>query len=386
MVNPQSPIHNPQSTPGQLRVLMLAPLWYPVGREAPGGIETFLFQLVGALSRQGCEVTLLAAGDSYSAANPMPVVERNLYDLMREGAAGEYVYYEQRQLRLAIEMAPHFDVVHSHIGPGGFVLSAVPGVGTRVLHTLHTPVTADMQWLIKKNPRLPLTAVSEFQAAIIRQAGAGYPLPAASLREPWGVCWVVPNGIDVDSFTFNNRPGDGLLFVGRIEEGKGPDIAIEVARTLNRPLTLAGPVVDRTFFQSRIEPSLGPTVRYLGVVDHGTKNRLMGEAACMLLPFRHAESFGMVSIEAMACGTPVVALANGALPEIVEQGVTGYLADDGEGSDTVSSLANLTLQATLLDRAAVRERVASRFGIDRTARLYMQIYQEIIATPTQGEA
>src|SRR6478609_9353234 len=179
---------NMQQPSTHLKVLMLAPLWYPIAREAPGGIETFLYQLVGALSRQGCEVKLLAAGDSHSAVGLVPVVERNLYDLMSEGAAWEYIYYEQNQLRLAIEMAPEFDVVHSHIGPGGFVLCAVPGVANRVLHTLHTPVTADMRWLVKKHPCLALTTVSEFQAASIRQAGAR-------------CCWVVPNGIDAESFT-----------------------------------------------------------------------------------------------------------------------------------------------------------------------------------------
>ena len=352
---------------------MLAPLWYPIGREAPGGIETSLYHLIGALSRQGCEVTLLATGDSVSAARLVPVVEHNLYDLMTERAAGEYVYYEQHQLRLALEMAKQYDVVHSHIGPGGFVLSSMPDVARPVLHTLHTPVTPDLQWLVKKYPLLPLTTVSEFQAASIRGAGAKR-------------CWVVPNGIDTSSFTFNDHPGDGLLFIGRIEAGKGPDIAIEVARTLGRPLTLAGPIVDRAFFQSRIEPSLGPAVRYLGMVDHATKNALMGEAACMLLPFRHAESFGMVSIEAMTCGTPVVALSNGALPEVVEQRVTGFLAEGGDDSEAIASLASLTLQATLLDRAAVRDRVISRFSIDHTALGYLQVYREIAGTSSQGEA
>jgi glycosyltransferase involved in cell wall biosynthesis len=346
---------------------MLAPLWYAIGREAPGGIETFLYHLLKVLCRQGCEVTLLASGDSLTAARLVPVVERNLYDLMREGAAGEYVYYEQRQLQLAIDMAAQFDLVHSHVGPGGFMLSAIPGIRPRVLHTIHTPVTPDLQWLVTNYPHLALTTVSEFQAQRVRQTGTVH------------LCRVVPNGIDPHSFAFNDRPGDGLLFIGRIEPGKGPDIAIEVARTLERPLTLAGPVVDHAYFKSQIEPSFGPTVRYLGVVDHITKNRLMGEAACMLLPFRHAESFGMVSIEAMACGTPVVALANGALPEVVEQGVTGYLAENGEGSDTVRSLASLTLQAILLDRAAIREHTLSRFSIERTAEAYLQIYHELIA-------
>jgi glycosyltransferase involved in cell wall biosynthesis len=361
-----------------LRVLMLAPLWYPIGRDAAGGIETFLFQLAGALVGRGCDVTLIASGDSSSAGRLVPAVQRNLYDLMLEGTAGEYVYYEQRQVRLAMKMAPRFDIVHSHIGPGGFLLSTLPGAGECVLHTIHTPVYADMEWFVRTQPHLRLAAVSEFQAAKLRRAGARS-------------CRVVPNGIDVDSFTFNARPTDGLLFLGRIEEGKGPDLAIEVARMLGRPLTLAGPIIDRRFFESRIEPFLGAggsraregrtggrrtEIRYVGVVDYPNKIRLLGEAACMLLPFRHAESFGMVSLEAMACGTPVVALPNGALPEIVEPGVTGYLAENA-GDEGQSSLASLTLRALQLDRAAIRERVASRFGIDRSADGYIELFRQM---------
>ena len=356
----QSAIRNPQSTI-HLRVLMLAPLWYPISRDAPGGIETFLFQLLGALVEQGCDVTLIASGDSASAARLVPVVQRNLYSLMLDGAAGEYVYYEQRQVRLAMKMASRFDIVHSHIGPGGFVLSSLPGAGERVLHAIHTPVYGDMEWFVRTQPHLPLAAVSEFQAAKLRQAGAGR-------------CRVVPNGIDVGSFTFNARPTDGLLFLGRIEEGKGPDLAIEVARTLGRPFTLAGPITGRRFFESRIEPFLGADIRYVGVVDYANKVRLLGEAACMLLPFRHAESFGMVSLEAMACGTPVVALANGALPEIVEPGITGYLAES-DVEDGGKSLAGLTMSAIRLDRAAIRERVASRFSVDRSADGYIELYR-----------
>jgi glycosyltransferase involved in cell wall biosynthesis len=187
----------------------------------------------------------------------------------------------------------------------------------------------------------------------------------------------VPNGIDVSAFTFNGHPGDDLLFVGRMEAGKGPDLAIEVARALGRPLTLAGPITDGRFFKERIEPFLGGDIKYVGVVDHNTKNRLMGEAACMLLPFRHAESFGMVCLEAMACGTPVVALPNGALPEIIENGVTGYLADSEE-EDVGRSLAAHAMQAIRLDRRAIREQVASRFGLSRSAEKYVELYTLIV--------
>ncbi|MDQ5823066.1 MAG: glycosyltransferase family 4 protein [Chloroflexota bacterium] len=349
-----------------MRVLMLAPLWYPVSRDAQGGIETFLYSLIEALDRQGCSVTLLASGDSRTSADVVPVVERNLYSLMLEGRAGEYVYYEQHQLRLAYGMASGFDVVHSHVGPGGYVLSAHAEAGGRVLHTVHSPVYADLRWFVGQHPDVRLAAVSEFQAQRLREAGAR-------------CCRVMHNGIDTSGFPFNDRPGDGVLFVGRIEEAKGPDIAIDVARALGRPLTLAGPVIDKDFFKRSIEPRLDGQLRYVGVVDHETKCKLMGEAACMLLPFRKAEPFGMVSIEAMACGTPVVALPNGALPEIVESGVTGYLADDER------ALPSCVLRAMSLDRVRVRDRATARFGIQHVAGKYLDLYRDMAAGALGGE-
>jgi glycosyltransferase involved in cell wall biosynthesis len=349
-----------------MRVLMLAPLWYPISRDAPGGIETFLYRLVSALVIRGCRVTLLASGDSVTDADLLSVIERNLYEQMLEGVAGEYIYYEQHQLQMACAVSADFDVIHSHIGPGGYVLTKIPGMSESVLHTVHTPVYGDMEWFAGMHPRTPLATVSEYQADKLRRAG--------SERS-----WVVPNGIDPSDFTFNGRPGDGLVFMGRMEAGKGPDLAVSVAKELGRPLALAGPIVDQAFFASRIEPFLGGDIRYIGVADHKTKVRLLGEAACALLPFRKPESFGMVSIEAMACGTPVVALPNGALPEIVEDGVTGYLAHD-EGS-----LAALVRRAVTLDRVAVRERAAIRFSIDRTAGLYMDLYRQLSGMQVAGE-
>jgi glycosyltransferase involved in cell wall biosynthesis len=267
---------------------------------------------------------------------------------------------------MAIDVAADFDAVHSHVGPGGFVLSKLPGMSERVLHTIHSPVYDDMVWFAGMHPNTPLVAVSEYQAARLRQVG--------SKR-----CWVVPNGIDTARFAFNDRPGDGLIFIGRIEAAKGPDLAVAVARELGRPLTLAGPIVDPALFESKIEPYLGGGICYVGVVDHATKSSLLGRSACALLPFRQAEPFGMISIEAMACGTPVVALPNGALPEVVEQGVTGFLAPDER------SLGAFTERATLLDRSRVRARVEARFGIERVAERYVELYHRLTGSPATGD-
>ena len=342
-----------------MKILHLGPLWFPVSRDAAGGRETWLAGLISALEKLGCRNTLLAAGDSQTPAELVPVVPRYLVAMMTDNLAGEAQYYQEHQLTLALARAAEFDVIHSHLSPGVFSLSAVPGIGARVLHTQHTPVWQDFEWFIRQHPNLWLNTVSDFQARKLRAAGAQR-------------CSVVHNGIDVKSFTFQPQ-GTGLVFLGRIDHGKGPDIAVAIARQLGLPLTLAGPLIDRELFTEKIEPYLGEQIRYVGVVNHAQKNALLGAAACALLPFRGAEGFGLVCIEAMACGTPVVALANGALPEVVEPDVTGYLTLRED------ELAALVAPALKLNRAQIRQCVATRFDLSVVAANYLKLYAQIVA-------
>ena len=343
-----------------MRVLQVCPLWYPVKQDAPGGIETFLAQLAAALPDSGCEVTLLASGDSADGERIIPVSEASIYGQMKKGAVQEYIYYEQQQLRLALAHADDFDVIHSHIGPAGFVLSGVKGWSDRVLHTIHSPVHQDLQWFVQQQPDMWVSTVSKFQADRLNEVGARN-------------CHVVHNGIKADAFTFDPGGGEGLLFLGRIEKEKGADIAIRVATELARPLVLAGPIVQQDYYDDMIAPLLNETVRYIGVVDHREKNRLLGSAGCVLMPSRWEEPFGMVAIEAMACGTPVVVSQQGALPEIVDHGVSGFVAADDE-------MTGLVDQALSLDRAAVRSAVAEQFDISVAARKFHELYSRILAT------
>jgi glycosyltransferase involved in cell wall biosynthesis len=345
-----------------MRVLFLAPLWFPVSPDSSGGIETILPGIIAGLVKRGCRITLLASGDSRTEAELVSVIPRNLYALMQEGEAGEECYYEQHQLMLALKCGADFDVVHSHLGWAAYSFSQVTAFRGRLLHTHHNPIYRDLEWFIRQHPDLWFSTVSEFQAAKFRRQGATR-------------CRVVPNGIDVAAFTFRPEPDNELLFLGRMEEEKGPDLAIRVARELGRPLTLAGPAVDSDYFARHIEPCLGDRVRYVGVVNHRQKNELLGRAACVLMVSRVEEGFGMVSIEAMACGTPVVGLARGALLEIIEAGLTGYLTEDEH------TLPALVQKAIQLDRAAIRGRVAARFDIAVVAEMYHQLYTEIAATP-----
>ncbi len=341
-----------------MRILHLAPLWYPVSRDAPGGIETYLTGLIAALSRLGIENTLIASGDSVTDAELVPAVARHLVGEMKAGVAGIYAYYEQHELMLTLERLHEFDVVHSHVGPGAYMLSGASGSGHKVLHTEHNPVYHDLEWFVGQHPAMWLSTVSEFQARKLRAHGASR-------------CHVIHNGIDVSAFTFQPEAGDELLFIGRMEQEKGPDIAVQVARALDRRLVLAGPITDQDFFDRTIKPFLDDRIRYVGVVDHREKDRLFGAARCVLMPSRWDEGFGLVTIEAMACGTPVVALANGALPEIIESGVTGYV------SSGCSKFPHLVTQAMNLDRRVVRERTVQQFTIDVAARRYRQLYSRI---------
>lgn len=282
--------------------------------------------------------------------------DRNVAALMDEGQAWEMTAYEQEALARVIELGSDYDVVHSHISWGGFVLSTLPEVGRKVLHTLHNPVTPDVEWYLAHRPDLRLTVVSEFQARKLSRVGVRH-------------CEVIPNGIRVDRFPFSGVGGELLVFLGRMEHAKGPDLAISVARQAGLPLVLAGATPDPDYFAQQIEPQLDERIAYAGILGHDAKCELLGRAGCTVMPSRWEEPFGLVAIESQACGTPVVALANGALPEIIEPGATGYLAEDE------AEVGGLIARARVLDREVVRARAAARFGIEPVARSYLNLYR-----------
>ena len=334
-----------------MRILEVAPLWFGIGPAGPGGIETLLAALIPALQRAGAEVTLVAAAGSDVPCPVVEAVEQPLYDAMENGDAWDPVPYEQHALRLVRDMRDDFDVVHSHLGAIAFGL----GDGA-VLHTIHSLVGSDLAWFAARHPATWLSTVSEHQAARLRAAGV------ARLR-------VVPNGVPFDAFA-PGPGGEGLAFLGRIEAAKGPDLAIAAARALGRELTLAGPVTDEAFFAAEVEPALGDGVSYAGVLGHREKSELLSASGCVLMPSRWDEPFGLVAVEAMACGTPVAARPSGALAEVVEEDVTGAVADD---------VADAVRRAQRLDRSAVRSHAAARFGIDAVAARYLEVLEEVAA-------
>lgn len=337
-----------------MRVLHVAPLWFRVARCSSGGIETFLATLIDEQARLGCAVTLIASGDSTTSAELVEAVPVGAVDAMAAGEAAEYTYFEQHALDLALEMAADFDIVHSHLGPVAYSLSAGSALGGQLLHTHHNEVTSDLLDFVRRHPDLWMTTPS---------AAGAKPLRAAGARR----CSVVPNGIDPSTFPVGTAPGDGLAFLGRMEWAKGADLAVQVARSTGRPIVLAGPIVDDEFFEAVIEPVLSDTVRYAGVLDHSAKCSLLATSACALVPSRCEEGFGMVAVESMACGTPVVGSGLGALADVVEDGITGYTVAADDMAERVES-------AVALDRRTVAIRARERFAISRTAASFLALY------------
>ncbi len=340
----------------KLRIAQVAPLWTPIPPTTYGGIELVVHLLGEELVRRGHQVTLFASGDSKTSGKLRSVCERNLLDLMTDCEASVYEYYTNAIVTEALLAAEEFDVIHFHVGPQWVPMGAL--CKAPALFSLHTFLSEDDQWVVKRYPRVPLCAISRFQ---VTSVGGGQEIP------------VVYNGCDFDAYDPCYEPGRYLAFLGRMSFDKNPLDAIRIAKAVGLPLLLAGRPQDAEeseYFETQIKPLIdGERVRYLGPVNHAQKNELLRGAAALLFPVQWAEPFGLVMIEAMACGTPVVACDLGAVREVVDPGVTGFY------HESVGELADLTRLAIGLDRAAVRRRAAERFSFQRMVDDYLKIYR-----------
>lgn len=346
-----------------LRIAQIAPLWTRIPPLTYGGIELTVQLLTDELVRRGHDVTLFAAGDAETRAKLQTVCDENVLSLMEKNAAHDYEFYANALVAEALRQSDQFDVMHFHIGSAWAPMSILSK--SPALFTLHTRLDVDDFWALRRYPQANAVAISEFQAQLF----ANQP---QEIRPP-----VVYNGCDFDAFEPRFESGKYLAFLGRMSFDKNPLTAIRIAKSVGMPIVLAGRAQDageEKYFHSQIEPLIdGEQVRYLGAVNHAQKNELLANAAALLFPVQWEEPFGLVMIEAMACGTPVVAHRLGSVSEVIDHGVTGFY------TGKIDEMPELVRSALALDRRAVREKARARFSYQRMVDDYFSIYSSLIA-------
>ncbi len=346
-----------------LRIAQIAPLWTRVPPATYGGAELMVHWLTETLVAMGHEVTLFASGDSQTSADLVSVCDENLIGLMGKQLAYNYDYYVIENTIEALRRAGEFDVVHCHAGAA--MIAITSGCPVPVVHTVHAGLDSpDEHWLLDRYPRATVAAISRSQVSTLD--------PARRATIP-----VVYHGCDLREYRPRFEAGEYLGFIGRMSDYKNPVTAIEVAGKLAQPLVLAGTPQtssEQVYFDTRVAPFIDDQrISYLGAIEQARKIDFMRRASAMLFPIQWEEHFGLVMIEAMACGTPVVALKRGSVPEVIDPDVTGYFTDDPD------ELPELVLRAQRLDRKRIRQQAEARFSLERMATDYLELYRDLIA-------
>jgi len=339
-----------------MRIAQVAPLATMVQPDHAGSIEGLVWLLSRELSALGHEVTVFGAAGSRLPA-PVEFVATMPGPYGQNGSPWTWYACEWMSLCRAVEQSARFDVMHAHNYLWSVPLS--PLAGCQMVHTTHVFPDDEEASMWRQHPEACISAVSEAQWAAYTDLR-----PAA----------VIPHGIDVAAHTFRAEPDDYLCWLGRFQPGKGPVDAIDIARSLDLRLLLAGH--ENEYFNELIAPRVdGSAVEYVGPVGPEDRDALLGGARALLYPVLAPDPFGLVQVEAMMSGTPVAAFGIGAAPEIVEEGVTGAVAVPG------GDLAAAVDRCLRLDRARVRDRARARFGADRMTAQYAELYARVVSAP-----
>lgn len=343
-----------------MRIGIIAPPWVPTPPPAYGGTETVVDTLARGLVQAGHDVRLFASGDSTSE------VARDYVVPVAPGIDVGGSALEFHHIAHAYQLFADFDIVHDHtiLGP----LYASMRVEAPVVTTNHNPFSDPFATVLAAiGANVPIIAISEHHA---RSAGD---IPIAA---------VIRHGVELSQFPLGKGEGGFALFLGRMTEDKGAHRAIRIAKAAGVRLVLAGKMhtdLEQQYFASEVAPLLSSSAEYVGEVDVPTKLELLSEAACLLNPIAWPEPFGMVMIEALACATPVLALASGAAPEIVEHGYNGFLGESEE--DLVEGLRHLSE----IDRSNCRASAEAKFSATRMVNEHVALYEKIIAERSRGK-
>jgi len=339
-----------------MRIAQVAPLWFEVPPQTYGGSTLIASLVTEELVKRGHEVTLFATADSKTKAKLIPIWPTGVYKDV--GVWYTYAVFALLCKEL-LERQDEFDIIHDH-----WEYSTAPFskfFRPPIVSTIHSPLTEENTIIYKKFPNVHYVAISDNQ----KKSAPGLHIAKR-----------IYNGIDIARYRFNARPKDYLLWLSLIAPDKGLSDAIEIAKLAGEKLVIAGPIFPRSadYFEYRIKPLIdGKQIQFVGVADFKKKVRLLREAKGLLFPiFQRQEPFGLVVIEAMACGTPVIAARSGAMPELIKDGETGFLVDTKE--EAVRALKNLHA----ISRQRCREHVVENFSMQTMVDNYEQLYKKIL--------
>ena len=338
-----------------MRIAQIAPLAERVPPKQYGGTERVVYALTEELVRRGHDVTLFATGDSNTSGKLHPVFPRPLREARIPDPYGVN-HATLLNIGEAYGMHGEFDVIHDHVSPISLPVANI--VATPVVMTVHGPFTPENRRLYNRMNRPVVVTISKSQ-----------------LYRPNGInhAGVIYNGLAMEKYPFDAEPEDYLLFVGRISPEKGVHFAMEVAQSLDMRLIIAAKLdaQDEDYFRVLVKPRLSSRIEWIGEVGEEQRNELMSKARCFLHPVMWREPFGLTLIEAAACGCPVVAFNRGSIPEVVEDGVTGYVVADVD--EMIGAVENIDG----IDRATCRARVLLRFNAERMTDEYEDLYRKI---------
>jgi glycosyltransferase involved in cell wall biosynthesis len=342
-----------------VRIAHIAPVATTIPPPKSGSVETMTSLLTEGLVARGHDVTLFATADSRTSAKLEAIYPHGYW---HDENMWPWELYEMLNLAAAVERASEFDIIHYEAAYYPMSLAFTRLCATPIVQTLHHSPSAAEVKLWTRYPEAAFVAISREQKSLLSGVN---------------VVGTVLHGIDMDNFVFQEKPEDYLLFLGRFTAGKGVLQAIEIARRVGMRLILAA--AEDEYYREKVAPHVdGRHVVYYGEADFAAKVKLYGGARALVYPIQAREPFGLVLAEAMACGTPVVALDRGAVREVVDEGVTGMIFENLE------QMVNELPRVFDLDRRRVHERAVARFGAGRMVDEYAEVYRRIVEAHQHG--
>jgi len=337
-----------------MRILQIAPLWIPVPPVTYGGTELIIHWLTEELVKRGHEVTLLASGDSKTSATLIPVWPKSLWraHLSIPHAVFSLLYEKLTQIQ------DGFDIIHDHCEFYTAPFSSF--LKKPLVSTIHHPMYKELIILFKKFPKINYISISKNQ---------GKSAPGVNFVKN------IYHGLPIDRYPFNPHPQDYLLWLSKISPEKGPAEAIEVAKKSGERLIISGNILReyRDYFEYRLQPLIdGKQIQFVGAADFEKKIELFRNAKAFIYPARRPEPFGLVVVEAMACGTPVIAYKAGAMPELIKDGKTGFLAENQD--EMVTALKKIDQ----INRIDCRRHVVRKFDLQKMVNKYEALYYKIL--------